>query len=245
MNKPSIATSLKSMYDEYYDNDEFLLLKRKITAMQSLKHVIAVWSENGNVVDKMLDVGAGEGSLLYQASKLNLAQKLYGVEISSSGVEAIKNKNIPNLENVCVFNGYQIPYDDKYFDIVTAIHVLEHVEHERIFLKELKRVGKNVIIEVPLEHNIYIKKAIKSGAKHGHINFYTIDTLTNLLHTSGLKIKKMQIFTVDKELDIFASGRFKGTIKYMIKSIMLAISSALATKANYCLLTVHCVCDDE
>jgi predicted TPR repeat methyltransferase len=239
MSEPSVNLSLQSMYDEYYGDDDNLLEKRRITAVQSLNHIKNLWGDSAKV-EKLLDVGAGEGSLLWEMGRSNLAEKLYGVEISASGVEAIKDKNISVLERVDVFDGYHIAYEDKYFDTATAIHVLEHVEHERLFLHELSRVAKVVIIEVPLEHNINIKKSIAAGARHGHINFYTIDTFTNLLNTSGLECQRIKIFTPDKDLDTFASGRLKGNIKYSLKSTMLAFNPFIAAKLNYCLCTAYC-----
>jgi predicted TPR repeat methyltransferase len=230
------------MYDDYYEDNEELVNKRRMSAIQSLNHIKTVWGSDTKV-EKLLDVGAGEGSLLWEMDKWNLADKLYGVEISASGVEIIKSKNIPSLEQVSTFDGYHIPYEDKYFDTVTAIHVLEHVEHERLFLQELKRVAKAVIIEVPLEHNINIKKSIAGGEKYGHINFYDVDTFTSLLSTSGLKHQATKISTAGEELDVYASGKFKGRIKSLIKSSLLALNPFLAAKLNYCLCTAYCTTD--
>ncbi|MER8441063.1 class I SAM-dependent methyltransferase [Mesorhizobium sp. M1312] len=85
--------------------------------------------------------------MLDKLNKRNLAKTLGAVEISTSGIEAIKARKIPGLKRLDVFDGSHIPHSDKSFDLGLAI-----VEHERMFLMEAARVCKKLYIEVPLEH---------------------------------------------------------------------------------------------
>lgn len=43
----------------------------------------------------------------------------------------------------------KLPFKDKSFDFVIASHILEHMPHPEVFLKELQRVGKAGYIETP------------------------------------------------------------------------------------------------
>lgn len=43
----------------------------------------------------------------------------------------------------------KMPFKDKAFDFVVASHILEHMSHPEIFLRELQRVGKAGYIEAP------------------------------------------------------------------------------------------------
>ncbi|MEH1816446.1 MAG: class I SAM-dependent methyltransferase [Nostoc sp.] len=162
MNEKVVSDPLQEMYDNYY-GDNSLHSKRYITALQTYEHILHCCKDIH--FQKVLDVGAGEGSLLYQMSINKFAEELYGVEISESGCQTIRGKNISNIIDILKFDGYKIPYPDKYFDLIISIHVLEHVEYERQFLYELKRVAKNVLIEVPLEHTVRIDKAINVSGK--------------------------------------------------------------------------------
>jgi len=237
MGKNTVDESLIAMYSNYYESDD-ILQKRKITAVQTLEHIQAVL--NGHLPGKLLDVGCGEGSLMEQMSHKKFADKLYAVEVSKSGVETTRSKNIPELVEILEFDGYQIPYPDKFFDLAVSIHVLEHVEHERLFITELKRVSNHIVIEVPLEHTIRVSEAMKLGQQYGHINFYTVDTFANLLNTCGLKIEAIKVFPSSVELHKHMYGNFKGLLKYFLRKSALSIAPSLSTKFMTYLCTVYC-----
>jgi predicted TPR repeat methyltransferase len=227
MSNLTTESSLQAMYDTYYEGDPSLLVKREITARQTLDHMKAVLGDQR--FQRVIDVGAGEGSLLEQLDKTDIAEELYGVEISHSGTDIIRRKAIRKLKEVRIFDGYSMPYADQFFDVAISTHVLEHVEHERIFLYELKRVAKHILIEVPLEHTIDVQKAFRQSRPHGHINFYNPDTLRNLLETSGLKCVDLKLFPASRELEIFCSGKVKGAMKNRMRQTALSIAPKLAT----------------
>jgi ubiquinone/menaquinone biosynthesis C-methylase UbiE len=240
MKNPLISNSIQKMYDEYYEKDDNLFRKRELTAIQTLDHVKSVLSIPNEKLNRVIDVGSGEGSFLQQLSCVNMANELYGVEISDSGVETVRNKKINGLADIQKFDGYHVPYEDNFFDLAFSIHVLEHVEHERLFLNELKRIAKRIIIEVPLEHTFTIKKSIKQGRPHGHINFYTVETFKNLLETCGFNCLKLQVFPNSKDLECFVSGNTKGSINNRIRSSVLSISPRIATSIMTYMCTVYC-----
>jgi ubiquinone/menaquinone biosynthesis C-methylase UbiE len=241
MENPLVSSSIQKMYDEYYGEDKNLFRKREITAIQTLDHVKSVLGFPCEKLNRVIDVGSGEGSFLHQLSCASIANELYGVEISDSGVETVKRKKIDGLFDVRKFDGYHVPYEDKFFDLAFSIHVLEHVEHERLFLNELKRIAKKIVIEVPLEHTLTVKKSIRLGRPHGHINLYTVETFENLLETCGLRCLKLQVFANGKELECFVSGNKKGTINNYIRSTMLSLlSPRIATKMMTYMCTAYC-----
>lgn len=216
-----VSNNLVANYNDYYI-DENVLKKRKIAARQSLDHIIKMIPADADF-NSLLDVGAGDGSVLSEIDKTAIFKELAAVEISESGLESIKSKNIASLKSVTQFNGYKINADDKSYDLAISVHVLEHVEHERYFLEELGRVANYVYIEVPLELTLNVNRSIKCSGKYGHINFYNKHTFQNLLRTSGLEIKDFQVFANSKEYEIFLSGKIIGTIKYLIRQCMLKL----------------------
>jgi ubiquinone/menaquinone biosynthesis C-methylase UbiE len=238
MKETNVNSSLKSMYDDYYHNNERTILKRELTALDTLNHIQSVCDISHS--QKILDVGAGEGSLLECLSKLDYNYQLYGVEISTSGIETTNSKEIPKLVEVLQFDGYKIPYPDKYFDLAICIHVLEHVEHERLFIEELKRVANRVIIEVPLEHTFRISRSIKAGKLHGHINFYTVDTFLNIIETCSMKVINFQVLTFSQQFECFLYGKFRGWLKHNIRSIALYLLPRLAPSIMIYFCVVMC-----
>ena len=60
----------------------------------------------------LLEIGAGEGSVLKRLSDLRFGDSLYALEISSSAVQAIRQRHIPDRVECSEFDGYNIPYSD-------------------------------------------------------------------------------------------------------------------------------------
>src|SRR6201992_2056489 len=143
-----ISDNVKTAYDEFYQKHDEAW--RMLGAKYKAQHIIDVC--RGHNFKKVLEVGAGDGSILKFLSEQNFAPEYHAVEISESGVEAIKSREIKNLKSVQVFDGYKLPFSDDSFDLIILSHVLEHVEHERLLLRELKRVAQYCVIEVPRDY---------------------------------------------------------------------------------------------
>ncbi|MER9232107.1 class I SAM-dependent methyltransferase [Mesorhizobium sp. M0622] len=221
------AGSIIAIYDDYYADGK-VAAKREIASNQSIGHIEAI--VHGQSFDKILDIGAGEGAVLDKLSKKGLGKTLGAVEISTSGVEAIKARKIINLASLDIFDGYHIPHPDKSFDLGLAIHVVEHVEHERMFLAEAARVCKKLYVEVPLEHTRDLSKAIRMSGPYGHINFYTTQTFENLLTTSGLKVERLKVFVHDLAYEQHLAGTTKGWVKHRLRTEFLRFAPNMAMR---------------
>jgi ubiquinone/menaquinone biosynthesis C-methylase UbiE len=155
-------------------------------------------------------MGAGDGAVLQEIERRGIASKMDAVEISTSGIERVTSRHLSQLNAVRLFDGYKLPFEDNSFDTAIAIHVLEHVEHERLFLNELRRVSKRTFVEVPLEHTFRLEHSIAMGKPFGHINHYTFDRFMNLLRTCGLTPLAANIFSNSLAYETFVGGRMIG-----------------------------------
>jgi ubiquinone/menaquinone biosynthesis C-methylase UbiE len=144
----SVGKTLQSAYDEQYT--EAMTQWREIGGKQKASNILSVTA--GNEFSKVLECGAGEGSILMHLDKANRFDELYAIEISDSGVFQIKKRNLKSLKEVKKFNGYEIPYPDKHFGLAYCSHVIEHVEHPRLLLRELMRVSAYQVFEIPLDY---------------------------------------------------------------------------------------------
>jgi len=220
-----LGDEYRQLYARYYDSD--VAEKREITADDTIAHLQEV--AGAERFGKVLDVGAGEGSLLSRMEKVDFGESLYAVEISESGAEAIRSRQLSRLREVQIFDGYTIPYPDKFFDLAICIHVLEHVEHERILLSEMKRVARRVIIEVPLENVFSLERKLAGKVDpYGHINFYTPTSFINLLRTSGLVPIKTRVGSFSVRFEQYLDGKSKGFVKSYIRRIGLTVCPRLA-----------------
>ena len=194
-----ISGSVKTAYDEFYEKHDEAW--RMLGAKYKAQHIIDICQ--GRVFNKVLEVGAGDGSILKLLSEQNFAPEYYAVEISESGVQHIRAHNIRNLKSVMVFDGYHLPFDDDSFDLIILSHVLEHVEHERLLLRELKRVAGHFVIEVPKDYKNGVDSRIKHFLAYGHINVYTPTSLRYLLITEGFEIEKGLTSIIEPEVTRF------------------------------------------
>ena len=106
---------------------------------------------------KYLDVGCGDGR--WTSDIHDLVQSSFETTLESFGIDfseqAIKFARLINpTNNFQVGRGEDIPLSDEYFDLLTAIEVIEHVEDtsEKKFFSELHRVTHQdglVIITMP------------------------------------------------------------------------------------------------
>jgi ubiquinone/menaquinone biosynthesis C-methylase UbiE len=181
----TVTDNIADAYNDFYTGSETEW--RMLGARSKAANLVEVCS--GIKPVKVLEVGAGDGSILHYLNEWGFAEELYALEIAESGVSFIKNRNLSRLREVKSFDGYTIPYADDSFDLVILAHVLEHVEHERVLLRELKRVAKYIAIEVPLDYRFGVDKRMKHFLDYGHINMYTPTLVRFLVQSEGLTVE--------------------------------------------------------
>jgi 2-polyprenyl-3-methyl-5-hydroxy-6-metoxy-1,4-benzoquinol methylase len=97
--------------------------------------------------DRVLDVGCGIG---YGLNLLSIkAGEVVGVDVDAKAIDycttQVLKKN-PKLKELRHYDGYHLPYEDRAFDVVTCIDVIEHVEHYDAFIDELLRVARRRVV---------------------------------------------------------------------------------------------------
>jgi SAM-dependent methyltransferase len=224
MNEAKISAFLQNNYQDYYENGDSEW--RWLGAIDKARNIQTLCK--GLSINSVIEIGAGEGSILNRLSDLDFAKELYALEISPTGVATIKDKNIPGLKECSLFDGYDIPYDNKKFDLAVLSHVVEHVEYPRKLLYEAKRIAKYVFVEVPLEDTIKLPRNFVFD-KVGHINFYSPKTIRRLIQSCNLNILGQQTTNPSKEVYTFQRGK-KGLVNFYIKEYLLRVFPLLATK---------------
>lgn len=224
-----IKPGLKKFYNEY-DNRESDW--RRLSAIDKVNNIITLCNKYPHKT--ILEIGSGEGAILKKLSDLKFAESLYSIEISETAVETIHQRNIDSLIECKLFDGYNIPYDDKKFDLVILSHVVEHLEYPRKILYEAGRIAKYVFVEVPLEDNKRLKKEFVFN-NTGHINFYSPRTIRKLIQTCNLTILAQRVTHPCYRIYNFQYGK-KGIIRYIVKEIALRLMPTVAP--NF--WTYHC-----
>jgi ubiquinone/menaquinone biosynthesis C-methylase UbiE len=191
-----VAKNLQSVYDEQYTDK--MTEWREVGGKYKAANILKVC--RNYKFTKVLECGAGEGSILKFLDASNLFPELFAIEISDTGISQILKRNLQKLIDVKKFNGYEIPYSDKEFDMAYCSHVIEHVEHPRILLRELKRISNFQVFEVPIDYSIRVDQNVKHFLSYGHINIFTPTLFKFLLKSEGYEIISELLTHTDREV---------------------------------------------
>jgi len=158
---------------------------------------------NNKINDKsFLEIGCADGFVLGQLVKMG-AKKVLGCEPNQSNVNK-KNEN-----GVKIINDFYTPGKiNEKFDVVISLGVLEHINNPQNFvrsqIKSLKSKGM-LFFSVPNCENKLMLGDLKL-LQHEHWNYFTRNSIEELLKTCGIKNIKTNISLNDA--NIFAWGFF-------------------------------------
>ncbi|EAL5694368.1 hypothetical protein AJ878_01575 [Campylobacter jejuni] len=162
----------------------------------------------------ILDFGSGHCQFLSLAKEF--AKSVTGIELEEQVEPIYKKHNIPLYRSISesIWGGVK-------YDIITAFHVVEHLQDPIAILKELsaclKESGK-IIIEVPNANDalltIYKNKAFSEFTYcSGHLFLYNLHTLRKLGEKAGLKaefVKCIQRYPLSSTLHWLSTGKPQG-----------------------------------
>lgn len=137
-------------------------------------------------VEKVLEIGCGEGFLTKHIKDLKKNIYIEGIDSSERIIEIASGLH-PEVK-FSVASAYQLPYQEKSFDLIVACEVLEHLEEPSRALKEIEKVTKtHCIFSIPREPlwrilNIMRGRYIKNfGDTPGHIQHWKEKEFVSLL----------------------------------------------------------------
>lgn len=144
-------------------------------------------------VGNLLDVGCATGKFLQDAIKVGW--KCYGVEMSEMAGNYV-SKNLKIEVQIGQLKDSDFP--EKYFDVITLHHVIEHMSNPLSFLKDdvnyfLKDDGL-LVIEVPNARSLqaFINKySWQQFRDKAHFYHFTTDSLVKLVEAAGYKPDKV------------------------------------------------------
>ena len=95
---------------------------------------------------KVLDIGCGNGDLLYHLEETKNING-QGIEISSKGVQESVSKGLSVIQGDADIDLQSFP--DNAFDVVILSHTLQATHKPKEVLIEMLRIGKTCIISIP------------------------------------------------------------------------------------------------
>jgi 2-polyprenyl-3-methyl-5-hydroxy-6-metoxy-1,4-benzoquinol methylase len=140
----------------------------------------------------LLDVGCGEGVLVYRWAQRLPAARIVGIDLEEKSIQAgWSERRAPNLE-YRTMPAESLPFGANEFELATAIEVLEHVPDPEHTLAEMARCAeRHLLVSVPREplwrmlnlaRGAYVAQL---GNTPGHLNHFSKRSFTRLLARHG------------------------------------------------------------
>lgn len=105
-----------------------------------LKKVLDIFAKHKANIDKLLDVGCGDGSFTLLLKEASIAKDVHGIEISKEAVESANAKGI-NAIRIDV-DEQDFPFENGYFDATFCGETIGHLFDPDHLLDELYRTLK-------------------------------------------------------------------------------------------------------
>ncbi|MDI6839417.1 MAG: class I SAM-dependent methyltransferase [bacterium] len=155
-------------------------------------------------IGSILDVGCGDGYLCNTFLQKGIAKTVVGEDLSLNRLHFAKKKF-----KGCKFVVAEItnlPFKSNFFDIVSAVEVLEHLDVPLKALYELRRVSSRyVLFATPYKETLQqtlCPHCLKMFYKDGHIQSFDEEKVKKLCQICSLKIVKMKIYVSSRAFDL-------------------------------------------
>ncbi len=137
--------------------------------------------------EQVLDVGCGTGRYLQWFAEMGLEPT--GVDNSAEMVQVARQRLAGSGEegHVLLADGTDLPFADDSFDLVTAITVLEFVEHPDRLIAEMLRISRDrVFLGVLNRYSpYYLQQRLRRGRILSRARFYSVGEVLRLVREAG------------------------------------------------------------
>jgi len=191
-NKDSYLKFYQKEYDNYYRPQIQLdssVNKEVVNPIEIRLKRLDLFPKN---VERILDIGSGEGNNLIHFKSIFQESKLYAIEPSLASQIILKNSDVTILgSDVDADWNDQLNYK---FDIIIMRHVLEHFTDPVKIMKKVRNVLKpNGIVYIAVPNNLKPTQNLeKSWFRNVHTYYFNKYSLDNLSKLVGLEILKMK-----------------------------------------------------
>jgi len=136
---------------------------------------------------RILDVGCGTGATMEFLAQFG---EVTGIDVSPLAIDYGRQQGRARL---CLADGESLPFADESFDLVAALDLLEHLEHESKGLGEAWRVlkdGGHALLVVPAFDFLWSDFDRFSG----HYRRYRKEELRRKIEGSGFRVSRLSYF---------------------------------------------------
>lgn len=153
--------------------------------------------EQHGTLDRIIDIGCGNGAALRTFSRRKPGSRLWGSELSDRNAASLRA--IANFQDLFTKPIGEIP---NRFDTLTMIHVLEHVLDPVQFLRDcagLLEPDGVMLVDVPDVETSAFDLIIAD-----HLSHFSVNTLRYALQSAGLAVSQISNRVIHKEVTALA-----------------------------------------
>jgi SAM-dependent methyltransferase len=136
---------------------------------------------------RVLDAGCGSGRTLEELSPYG---EVYGIELDPGAADVARARGRGEVQ---IGRLEELPWEDRSFDLITCLDVIEHTPDDRVTLRELRRVsrpGGFLLVTVPAYQGLW---SMHDVANH-HYRRYSRWRLRAAARESGWGVRRMTSF---------------------------------------------------
>ena len=147
---------------------------------------------------RILDVGCGRGRMLDEFKRRGW--ETFGTELSEQAAGAAREEFGLNVRSITLEDW---GFEDKFFDVITLWHVLEHLPDPHGTLGEVNRIMKDDGLLVVSTPNFDSFQARVSKEKWFHLDVprhyyhFSAGTLTRMLESVGFRVWRQHFFSLE------------------------------------------------
>jgi hypothetical protein len=133
------------------------------------------------------EIGCGSGKILNTLSTKYPDKNFTGYEISTTAYNLFLTNDMPNIQ----YRNVDFFIDNKSYDQILAIDIIEHLNDPFAFLMSLRNFANQFIFHIPLEFNfIYLlfNKHLDTHERYGHLHFYEKNYILAMLGKTGYSL---------------------------------------------------------
>ena len=185
------------------------------------RQVLHMLRQKGISPRSVCDVGCGAGEVLKQLQEnLDRECAFWGYDISPQAIELAKTRA---SEKIHFELGEAGLYKDKFFDLILALDVIEHLPDYFSFLRMLKVMGRHKILHVPLDLSVQTvlrrNGLVKRREMYAHLHYFTKETALRTLSDAGYEV--LDYFYTPRSIDF---GRTPGQLLLKLpRKVLFAI----------------------
>jgi SAM-dependent methyltransferase len=197
---------------------------RAIGARSKAAHVVTLCERAGLEPHTVVEIGCGDGAVLAEMAERGWT--VDGFELAENAARRAQARGV--ARRVERFDGEHVPAKTDAYDLAVLSHVLEHVPQPGPLLAEAARVGRWVLVEVPLEDNRSAKRPAKRKLSEdaGHLHAFNRADVLHLVREAGLQPRGELTDPLPYEHHAFFSGAARGGAKWLARTVMHRVGVA-------------------